>query len=730
MRFLYITLICTISIFLRSQSKGIVFDEFQHGIQGATIQVFNKGTHSHSDEFGRFELNNVNTGDSIRISVLGYSSRVIAIMDLNHFLEIKLSESPIFLNDVEVNSKINQNLQKIDLSLRPIQNSQELLKYVPGLFIAQHAGAGKAEQIFLRGFDIDHGTDISISVDDLIPVNMVSHAHGQGYSDLHFIIPESVQAIEFDKGSYDARKGNFATAGYVNFKLKEKINATQISMEAGSFDFYRFSSLIPIFNLNKSNAYIGGEYLSSQGYFDSPQGLKKVNLLAKFNYQFNSSSGIKFTSTFFRSHWTASGQIPTRAVNDRTISRFGAIDPTEGGKTSRVNIKSEYYYSRNIHELYKIKAYYSSYDFELYSNFTFFLNDTINGDQIKQKENRNIYGIESTYDRDLRIGKLSVGIGSRYDNIPNSVLLNTKNKTVLLNTISNGRINEINSYSYLGYLLNYKKFDLDIQARLDRFDMMFDNLIISEVKNYSEYRFSPKFNLQYLLNEKISTYLKTGLGYHSNDTRIIALENNANVTTLSKNADVGLQYKWSDNSILHSGLWYIGLEDELVYVGDEGIVESSGQTKRLGWELGLRSQFFKYFTLDIDASYTLANSVDDPEGENYIPLAVKWCSEGGLQFNNNKKFSAGLRYRFIGDRPANEDYSIVAPGYFILDATAGYQVKNIRFGLNLENILNTEWNEAQFATLSRLKNELNPVEEINFTPGTPFNLRFKVEIKL
>ncbi|MEO6190104.1 MAG: TonB-dependent receptor, partial [Saprospiraceae bacterium] len=181
-------------------------------------------------------------------------------------------------------------------------------------------------------------------------------------------------------------------------------------------------------------------------------------------------------------------------------------------------------------------------------------------------------------------------------------------------------------------------------------------------------------------------------------------------------------------SLVHFGLWYIDLEDELVYVGDEAIVESSGHTKRKGLELGWRSQPWNWFSIDAEASYTIAKSATTTEGNNYIPLASKWCSSGGISIQNIRNFSIGLRYRYLGDRPANEDYSLIAKGYNLIDGNISYKYKNLDFSLIAENILNKEWNEAQFATLSRLKNEITPVEEIHFTPGTPFNLKFKVVV--
>jgi len=178
--------------------------------------------------------------------------------------------------------------------------------------------------------------------------------------------------------------------------------------------------------------------------------------------------------------------------------------------------------------------------------------------------------------------------------------------------------------------------------------------------------------------------------------------------------------------LIQAGIWSLNLKDELVYVGDAGIVEPSGATQRWGLDWNSRIQLTNVLFSDIDLTYAHPRSKNDPEGENYIPLAPLFTATGGLSIRQEKGFNGSLRGRFLADRPANEDFSLVAKGYFLLDLQANYTLKKIEFGLNLQNILNSLWKETQFATLSRLKNEPLAVEEIHFTPGTPFFARFSV----
>ena len=273
------------------------------------------------------------------------------------------------------------------------------MRMVPGLFIGQHAGGGKGRTNILRGFDIDHGTDLNLSVDG-IPVNMVSHAHGQGYADLHFVIPETLNDISYGKGPYDVSKGNFATAGHISFTTKEKLDKNQLTVEAGQFNSYRAMTMLNVTENENSNAYVAADYNATDGPFDSPQGFHRINLFGKYNQKLGNLDKITVQASHFQSQWDASGQIPQRAVDAGLIGRFGAIDKTEGGQTSRSNFSMTHTKYLSTRSSVKSQVYYSRYNFELYSNFTLFLRDSIHGDQIRQKENRDLFGIDVQYIKD------------------------------------------------------------------------------------------------------------------------------------------------------------------------------------------------------------------------------------------------------------------------------------------------------------------------------------------
>ena len=712
--------------------KGKILDRDGNPIENAYLVNTNSESHAHTNEFGLFSLDKTILGDVIKITALGYKKTNFI---LNFSEEVIVMEDDIFrLNEIVIQPKLSAMnvISKIDLETTPVNSSQEILRKVPGLFIGQHAGGGKAEQIFLRGFDIDHGPDIAISVDGM-PVNMVSHAHGQGYADLHFVIPETVEKIDFGKGTYYANKGDFATAGYVAFQTKDKIEKSSIGIEVGQFNTLRTVGLFNLLGNQKTqSAYIATEYILTDGPFESPQNFNRINILGKYSAILKDNSKFSILASRFSSKWDASGQIPQRLIDDGTISRFGSVDDTEGGNTSRTNFNASLSKSIDENTVLKANAFYSKYEFELYSNFTFFLNDPINGDQIKQKENRDIYGMNAELNKKTKWNDTDVlfqfGAGFRADATTDTELSHTLNRRTVLKNIQLGDIDESNLFTYLNSEFTFGKLIINPAIRLDYFKFNYQDKLMENYKTASEskVKFSPKLNFIYSQNNNLQFFIKSGMGFHSNDARVVVQNNGKQILPTAIGTDIGTIFKPFPKLIVNAALWHLYLEQEFVYVGDAGIVEPSGQSKRMGAELGLRYQLNDWLYFDTDANYTYARSIDEPKGQDYIPLAPDFTTTGGLSFQKVNGFSGGIRYRYLKNRPANEDNSIVAKGYFISDLNVNYQYKNMNFGISVENIFDTEWNETQFATESRLQNEPQSVEEIHLTPGTPFFMKGKI----
>lgn len=716
-----------LSISLQSQSlNGLIKDDRGTPISDVLVRDLVSKTHAHTDSSGKFTLENAVIGDSLQISKQEFVTQKIILTSFD-FLTISLGEKPFLLEEVTITKSLKylNTISKIDLEIQPISNSQDLLRKVHGLFIGQHAGGGKAEQIFLRGFDCDHGTDINVSVDGM-PVNMVSHAHGQGYADLHFVIPETVDNIDFDKGSYFVDKGDFTTAGFVGFNTKNALPNSLLSFEGGQFDTFRTVALFNLLSNENQSAYFAGEYMMTDGYFDAPQNFNRINLFGKYSAKMNNGDKLALSVSHFKSQWDASGQIPDRAVNDGTISHFGAIDPNEGGNTGRTNFNLQY--DARIDEDTHIKntAYLSKYDFELYSNFTFFLNDPVNGDQIKQKENRTIVGFQSEYNEKLNDKWLfKLGAGLRNDNNKNVELSHTVNRNTVLEYLSLGNVNQTNLFSYSSLDFTSGKWLINGGLRLDYFKFGYEDQLAEAYTNQTQSKaiLSPKLSFLYTQNEKLQYFLKMGKGFHSNDTRVVVAQKGEKILPETYGADLGINWKPFPRMIVNSAVWYLYLAQEFVYVGDEAVVEPSGKTQREGFDFGFRYQLTNWLFWNTDYTYSHARAIDEPKGNDYLPLAPVHTVMNGFSVKDLKGFSGSLRTRFLGDRPANEDNSVTAKGYCITDFSVNYQIRKVSVGINIDNIFNTKWKETQFLTQTRLANETDPVEEIHFTAGTPFNAR-------
>lgn len=710
--------------------KGRVLDVFDQPIENAYVVNTTNNNHTHTNSTGNFVLEIAKIGDVLEIGILGYQKKQLVVTQ-KHLVEgltSKLEFKIVQLGEMVLRKEMDalQTISRIDLELNPVNNSQEILRKVPGLFIGQHAGGGKAEQIFLRGFDIDHGTDVALSVDGM-PINMVSHAHGQGYSDLHFIIPETIQKIDFGKGPYYANQGDFNTAGYVRFVTKTNLPTNTISVGYGDFNSFR---TLGMFNLLEHNsiddAYIALEYIETDGPFESPQNFNRINLFAKYNTFLKGSDKITLTASHFTSRWDASGQIPQRAVDNGMISRFGAIDDTEGGFTSRSNFNVQFKKTLSETSFLKANAFYSSYDFELFSNFTFFLEDPVNADQIKQFEDRNIFGMNVQITDTKNYGTTEAtyvkGFGLRFDNSEDNQLSRTKNRSELLENIQLGDVQQTNFYGFFNAAFEMGKFKISPAVRFDYFKFLYNDALSTPYKTLSNTKaiVNPKLNFLYTPNSNIQWFLKSGIGFHSNDARVVLQQNADKILPRAYGVDFGNIWKPGKNVVLNTAVWYLFSEEEFVYVGDAGIVEPSGKSERFGLDLGVRYQLSDYLFFTSDATLTRARSLEANAGDDYIPLAPSFTLAGGLTITELGNFSGSFNYRYLADRPANEDNSIVAKGYFVSDVNINYNMNNITFGIAIENIFDVAWNETQFATESRLQNESTSVEEIHFTPGTPF----------
>lgn len=715
--------------------KGRIFDSASHQpLESASITEVGGTSKAFTDPYGNFNLKVYANHPDLNISYVGYKEMVLKAS--RNSLNIRMVPDVSRLADVVVLSSNSaakfSTLAKIDLDLKPVRNTQELLRLVPGLFIAQHAGGGKAEQIFLRGFDNDHGTDIQISVDGM-PVNMVSHAHGQGYADTHFIIPETINNIDFGAGPYYTQHGNLNTSGFVAFSTYNNIPKSRIQVEAGRYNTYRTLAMIDLLkkNKDKQSAYVAADFYYTNGATINPQNFNRFNVFGKYNLAITERTQLTASLSGFKSKWDASGQIPQRAVENGTINRFGSEDPSEGGNTERYNANIILAHTFANGTTWENQAFYTRNKFSLFSNFTFFLVDSINGDQINHFENRNLYGYATKFTHRTNIGSSALtsmyGVGLRYDATTNALYHNLQRRYVSTQTL--GDIKEANAYGYIQQQLSFGKWFIDGGVRFDYLHFYYFNKL-STIQLFAQGKsiVSPKINFQYTLNQTFQVYAKFGKGFHSNDTRVVVAQKGFEILPAAYSTDLGFIYKPTSKLFLNIAMWYLYLDQEFVYNGDDGNVEPGGKTRREGIDFIARYQFTDKWFANANINVTKPRAIGPPKGEDYIALSPTASSTGGLFYRPKEGLNGGVSYRLIKDRPANGDNTIIAKGYFVMDASLNYSKPKYEVGIAIENLLNTKWNEAQFATESRLRGEPASVTELHFTPGIPFFARAKFAV--
>lgn len=754
-------LFCNVLFAHNGSLRGIVYDgDTRKPAEGVNIFIARGNYSAVTDAFGKFFIKGMEPGRyKIVISRVGYSNvqDEVTVRDGETTdATFKLEKASIQMDAVSVNARkalTMSSVSGLDLKLRPVNTTQDMLRLVPGLFIAQHQGGGKAEQIFLRGFDCDHGTDINVSVDGM-PVNMVSHAHGQGFADAHFIIPEAVREIDYGKGPYEIDKGNLTTAGFVAFKTKNELENSFVKAEGGMYNYFRTVAGLQLLTRGHDSnahqeAYVMGEYGYNRGYFDMPQNFNRFNLMGKYTNYIASNKILSLTLSAMHSSWDASGQLPTRAVDMGLVDRYGTLDP-ESGVTGRYNMNLQYFQSIGNNSYFKSNLYLTYYQFELYSDFTYFLVHPDKGDLIRQAESRALAGYNSEYGTNYTLAglkmKTQVGLGVRYDDITGSELTYVQDKNITVEPVAFGDIHEANIYGYVNQTIYLApQLVLTAGTRYDALSQQYNNRLpmLVDKPRYSATggKFSPKAGIYYNIKDKARIYYNYGTGFHTNDARTLAtgaqLSGAIKVNDampLAFSHDLGVIIKPYSKLLLSAAAWHMNLQQEFSYTGDVAQIDTGGRTRRYGLDLSVRYEILKWLYADLDVNYAHGRAIEQPKGQDYIALAPSFTSIGGLTVKLNKSTSASLRYRHMGDRPANDDNSRTAIGYTVFDAVVNYTRPRYEFGLQIQNLTNVRWNEAQFDTETRLRLANGTLEpqsqsDVCYTPGTPFFLKISAAYK-
>src|SRR5450432_3368065 len=529
-------------------------------------------------------------------------------------------ETTLVLGRKPISAASSSDVRDRDFALRPIGSVQDILRVTPGLVMVQHSGGGKASQYFLRGFDADHGTDLALSIDG-IPINMVSHAHGQGFADTNFIIPETVERVEVTKGTYFANQGDFATAGAVNLVTRDDFEHSSLGFGTGGSPgegapSYR-GLLIASPTFESVKAFFAAEIGRQNGPFDNPEGWDRYKLFNKVTFELTPTSTFTLGESSYSGNWNGSGQIPSRAVDQGLIGRFGSIDPDEGGNTARHQLFVVYKLRPSENSDVQALAYVGTYRFNLFSNFTLYLDDPENGDEIQQIDRRTFYGGKVSYRivHELAGVKFdtTMGADARSDDI-HEELWHTAQR-IELDAIRGNDVHETMVGAYVNEEITpFKALRVDLGGRADMLSFSVDNrLVTTDPTNPRSgvgdaHQFSPKASAVLTpLDRKqaeLDVYANFGNGFHSNDVRGVFASPAVTPITRAIGEEVGARTRLFQRWDLAAALWQLDLASETVWNGDDGTTSAGSATNRKGIEMETRFEFTPWLSADLDLTFT------------------------------------------------------------------------------------------------------------------------------
>jgi TonB-dependent receptor-like protein len=619
------------------------------------------------------------------------------------------------------------------LEHRPVLRTGELLEAVPGLIVTQHSGSGKANQFFLRGFNLDHGTDFATRVDG-VPVNMPTHAHGQGYTDINFVIPELIGAIEYHKGTHHVAEGNFSAAGAAHIRYADSLGGNLVSFTGGEDD-YRRAVLAGSPELAGGTVLYGLEYTQTDGPWDLPEDVERKNAVLRYS-RGDQHDGWAVTAMAYEGEWQSTDQVPLRAISDRQIDRFGFIDPTDGGESSRYSVAASWQRT-GAASRWSALAYGVDYDLDLFSNFTYFT-DPVAGDQFEQLDDRRVYGGSLSYRRDLPLGaftgRFDAGFELRYDDIETVGLYRTQART-RFNTIREDAVRQRSYGLYASQTIDWSAASRGtLGVRVDRFDFDVDSDLELNSGRAHDTIVNPKLSLVYTLSERSDLYLNLGGGFHSNDARgtTIRVDPNDGVTPAervdplvrARGGELGMRFAIANGWQVSAALWGLELDSELLFVGDGGTTESGRASRRRGVELALFASPLERLVVDLDLAWSHARFAEfDPVGD-YIPGAVERVASVGLTLDHPSGWLGGARLRYLGSAPLIEDNSVRSDPTTLLNLEAGYEFTSmLSVTLSLLNALDSDDNDISYYYDSQLASEGAPVSDVHLHPVEPRTLR-------
>lgn len=619
------------------------------------------------------------------------------------------------------------------VSNRPALRTGELLEFVPGMIVTQHSGDGKANQYFLRGFNLDHGTDFATFVDGM-PVNMRSHAHGQGYSDLNFLIPELVQRIDYKKGPYFADEGDFASAGAAHLRMTDKLGAGIASLSLGGYGYQR-AVLANSMTLTNGNLLYGLEINRNDGPWLNPENVRKYSAVLRYS-QGNHDDGYSLTAMAYKNNWNSTDQIPLRAVQSGQISRFGALDPTDGGQSSRYSL-SYAMKKRSPDGVFEMDAYAVQSSLDLFSNFTYFLANPDTGDQFSQSEKRQMLGMNISQTWPLTVADLEmhnkIGVQLRYDRLSPVGIYNTIAQQ-RISTIREDSVKETSAGFFAENSIQWHpKFRSIAGLRYDAYRFDVNSSIDGNSGKVSDHIVSPKLSLIFGPWDKTEYFINYGSGFHSNDargttqTRLPDGGISTPVTPLVKTRGAELGVRTEIISGLQSSLalWRLDIASELLFVGDAGETEPSRASRRTGIEWNNHYIAKPWLLFDLDLAASRARYTQNDVAGNYIPGSIDKVASFGVTVTDLGRWYGGFELRYFGPRPLIEDNSVRSSSTTLAYARMGYRINaRTRLTMDVFNLFNKQASDIDYYYQSRLPREgREGVNDMHFHPVEPRSVR-------
>ena len=617
---------------------------------------------------------------------------------------------------------------------RPITRPGEVLEEVPGLIITQHSGEGKANQFFLRGFNLDHGTDIAISVDGM-PVNMRTHAHGQGYADLNFLIPELVGAVEFHKGPYFVRDGDFASAGSVRIDYLDTLNRNIALTTLGSFGFKRALSAASA-PLGAGNLLVAGEAQVYDGPWAVPDALRKLNGVMRYS-QGTALDGFALTGMAYWARWNATNQVAERAVAEGIIGRYGTLDPTDGGDTGRFSLSGRWSRS-DAGGITRASAYLIGYQMNLFNNFTYFLNDPVNGDQFRQRDRRVLGGgeVARVFQGDL-FGlpmENEIGVQTRTDGIRVGLFNTTARQ--YRSTVLDDRVLEASAAFYYDNRVRWTDWlRTSIGFRADGYSADVRSDTPANSGTARDGIVSPKLGAVFGPWRDTEVYVNYGGGFHSNDARGVTatVDPASPLFNISRSPflvpstgyEIGLRNRSLAGLETAVALFRLDFASENLFQGDTGTTEPSRPTRRFGIEWTNHYAVTPWLALEGDLTITNARFSDrDPVGSR-VPEAPTAIASAGITFGEGLGWFGSLRFRYFGPRPLIEDNAVRSKSTALLNGRIGYNFDNgVSLSLDVLNLTNAKADQITYFYTSRLPGEAaDGVADRHFHPVEPTAVR-------